>query len=518
MISDPKVSKLQNILLKPSFTNSENLYFSGMNYGNHSNGIYIKFAGVLDFYSYFNLFSWKKWSQYTDIKSLGLRLNLKGESEIVFYSWDISGEKKEIYSTFVSGDNLTQIDIPSHLLSGQISFKIIPVRETLFISGEWISTDLPFTREINMAAVICTYKNDHDLFRNLELIKNNLSLNLELFIIDNDSRIKKEALNYYGPEFHLFHNPNTGSSGGFARGIIQASLNKSNFSHIILMYDDIQLEPDSINRSITLLRHLKPEYKNYFISGTMFHIDKPYLMLESIPAWNGFRIKKNYSNRDILDPKSIGQLDRDYGLQNQFSPWSFCAFPLTEKIKEDLPFPFFIYGDDMDYSFRHAEGFLSLNGIGVWLKPVHKKFDSFFRSYFFCRNTLILNSLHISRFSFFSSMLNALSKFFTQLFVHNYEAARFSLMAVEDFLEGAEYVIALNEPELLKKYSDSIETTNYKKSFREIFLLLLKSFSLSFYFLFAYKKAARSFRHIKRNQSFWTKRFYAREEVLVRNP
>ena len=546
---------LQNILLNPVSGNSEGLYFTGSGHSLNSEGMKIVNGGFLDFYSYFNLISWKKWSDYTGVDSLSLRLELQGKCEIVISSRQITGEQKDPFSTFVEGDGITIINIPSHLLYGQLSFKIIPAVDALLISGDWISTDMPYTQNINMAAVICTYKRDDYLFRNLELLKNNLADGFEIIVIDNASLLATGSITAYGPEFHLYHNPNTGGSGGFTQGIMKAFSSYSRFSHVLLMNDDIKLEPDTIRRSISLLRHLKPEYRDHFVSGSLLLLDEPCKMFESTASWNGFRVKSYKRDLDLIDPIGLEQLDKEDSSRNQYSAWWYCAFPLSNDIREDLPFPFFLYGDDIDYSFRHAKGFLTLNGIGVWHESFYKKFNPYFKSYFFSRNTLILNSLHPSRFSFFHSLVNSWAHFYTQLFVHDYQSVKFVIMAVEDFLEGAEYVTALDEAEHLKKYNssgdfrimseeelkgsfpissnfnrfkspgyffhkklvlyenDSREAVICIRSWEKVLSFLGKGLVLFIRFVFTYNKAGRSYRQIKRDRSFWTQRLYSRKEI-----
>ncbi|MCK5197730.1 MAG: glycosyltransferase [Spirochaetales bacterium] len=369
---------LQNILLNPVSGTSEGLYFTGSGHSLNSEGMKIVNGGFLDFYSYFNLISWKKWSDYTGVDSLSLRLELQGKCEIVISSRQITGEQKDPFSTFVEGDGITIINIPSHLLYGQLSFKIIPAVDALLISGDWISTDMPYTQNVNVAAVICTYKQNDSLFRNLELIKNNLPSDFEIIVIDNASLLGTDSIKAYGPEFHLYHNQNTGVSGGFTRGIMKAFSSHSRVSHVLFIGNDIQLEPDTIRRSISLLRHLKPEYRGHFVSGAMLLLDEPHKIFESTAGWNGFRAKSYKRGLDLIGPTGLGQLDKEESHRNQYAAWWYCAFPLSSDIRENLPFPFFLYGDDIDYSFRHAKGFLTLNGIGVWHESFYKKFNPYF--------------------------------------------------------------------------------------------------------------------------------------------
>jgi len=128
-------------------------------------------------------------------------------------------------------------------------------------------------------------------------------------------------------------------------------------------------------------------------------------------------------------------------------------------------------------------------------------------------------------------------------------------MAVEDFLEGAEYITALDEAEYLKKYSTKgdfrtrseeelkgsfpiparfsrfkspgyffhkklavygsgfIEAEIRIRSWKKILPLLGRGLFLFIRFTFSFQKAGKSYRDLKRDRSFWTKRLYSRKEI-----
>lgn len=96
---------------------------------------------------------------------------------------------------------------------------------------------------VNLALNICTYKREHNLKNNLEVLKNSEFFNpdnphyynkLHIFVIDNASELVLEDF----PNLHFFHNSNTGGSGGFQRGIEEIR-KISGFTHVIFMDDDV---------------------------------------------------------------------------------------------------------------------------------------------------------------------------------------------------------------------------------------------------------------------------------------
>ena len=55
--------------------------------------LYVKHAGnVLDFCTYFNSFSLKKWRQYTTLQTVTIKLSLEGTFEVMLLTVDSGGE------------------------------------------------------------------------------------------------------------------------------------------------------------------------------------------------------------------------------------------------------------------------------------------------------------------------------------------------------------------------------------------------------------------------------------------
>ena len=77
-----------------------------------------------------------------------------------------------------------------------------------------------------------------------------------------------------------------GGVGGFTL----EALARSGVGHLILMDDDITIEPESLLKTYRLLSILKPEYKDAFIGGAMLQNDKQNIQVESGAFWNGGKL------------------------------------------------------------------------------------------------------------------------------------------------------------------------------------------------------------------------------------
>lgn len=61
---------------------------------------------------------------------------------------------------------------------------------------------------------------------------------LQIFVVDNGCELKQHNDTF----LHVFHNRNTGGSGGFQRGLEEIRKNSSTFSHVIFMDDDVEFD------------------------------------------------------------------------------------------------------------------------------------------------------------------------------------------------------------------------------------------------------------------------------------
>ncbi len=463
--------------------------------------------GVINFLTFFNLFNWSKWQKYTGIQNLTLQLMLEGEFFVHIYSHTTPNTLKststavEVLSKKISCDGSVTLDVPVVDCHSIISFKLEAINNGKFYGGAWISEiEHTVLRRPRIALVMVTYKRDEYLFKNLELLKKQLPDAYSVFIVDNANRIPKAKITQYGSRFRLFPNNNTGGSGGFTRGLIEAIRDDEDFSHVHFMDDDVTIELSSLKRTSVLLSLLKIEYRDAFISGAMFRMDTPWVLHESTARWNGLRILINKNKLDMLKQNQLLFNEKEEPSSTQYAAWWYCVIPVSRGIEDDLPLPFFIYGDDIEYSLRRAQGIIAWNGLCVWHEPFEKKHSSVLKSYFLCRNLLIINTLHYRKYGIFHVFVSAAAHFFVQIFVHDYNSAALVLDAYRDYLNGADFFLSCaNEAILIEKRNSFPEMIPYnEKSASGYFPIQLhyKKFKAPFYF---FKKKIAAFDFERQN-------------------
>lgn len=256
---------------------------------------------------------------------------------------------------------------------------------------------------VRLALNICTYKRPEQLKRNLDMLLSSHFFNnpeetdyygkLEIFVTDNASEI--EAIR----GIHLFHNQNTGGSGGFQRGIEEirkydrSVTDSDHITNVIFMDDDVSFEMDAFYILFDFLKNVDKENADRPVAGRMFDKDNPDIQWTAAEKWNGGNIEHVEFLRDITDSlnpyikgKAILDTGADYG-----GFW-FCCYPMDYVRKNDI-LPFFIHCDDVEYGLRCGKSPMIIEGVHVWHETWDKKMSPTML-YYDTRNTLFVNRMY----------------------------------------------------------------------------------------------------------------------------
>ena len=408
--------------------------------------------GKLLFNTYFNVFSAGKWQEYTGIHNVSLKLRAKGSFEICLY--DRNGE---LGSSFYSFSEETELLLPIPWKKDSFciwfSFEARDAGGEL-LEGAYITEDDPL-HKIRLALDICTFRREAYVQRNMELLTryilenpaSPLYGNTEVYLIDNGQTLRQE--DFPSEHIHLYPNVNAGGSGGFTRGLLEIGRDREHLglTHMIFMDDDAVLEPDSLVRTFALLSFVKEKYRKSCVSGAMLRLDMRHVLHELAPEWNGGTPADPHPD---LDLRSFGNVLKSEEVgKGDYAAWWFACYPLDESRTEDLPMPYFIHMDDVEYGLRHRNGILILNGICVW----HEVFDnkrSSMLCYYDIRNILVTGALHPQ-----NARKKQILKFFVKLTMANimryrYKDVFLSCLAVEDFCKGPGFMKAI-DPEAYHK-------------------------------------------------------------------
>lgn len=415
------------------------------------------------FDTYFNTFSIKKWRKYTNINNVKLEIEIKGRARVALTSLEIHGfdvDETIVYSEIVTAAEKTKycFAYPTCTTADALCFRIRPLEEGVCIyNGAYVSDVAEDAlNEVNLSLAICTYRREDYVTGNMAMLQKEVFDNKEsmlhghihVYISDNGNTLDPEQ--FTDPHIHLFENKNSGGSGGFSRGAIEAINDNSHpTSHVILMDDDINFDQYALERTYMFLRLLKSEYAVSLLGGAMFRTDRRAIQHAAGETHdlNGITFNKaGYNMYNIVDI-----MRNEVEERINYLGWWYCSIPvdLFKQCKYSLPL--FVQYDDIEFSLRNKDvPKITLNGICCWHIPFDKKWSGF-KNYYTIRNKAIVNSMYFDGFTkkYFKRELKR--ECVRRTLQYSYNEANLALLAAEDFLKGMPWLIQQDPKELNTK-------------------------------------------------------------------
>lgn len=405
---------------------------------------------ILDLSTFFNSFNHKKWSDLTGIKDVKIRIEGTGRFLIKLLTYTETAAAFKIIDKEIDlseGTSLISVPRIDTINGNIIGLNIQSLDEAAHIkSVDWITTETP-KRTVKLAAVITTFKREQAAERAIRkfndiIIPHSPHTPIELFVIDNgqslDTSVASEVV-------HLIPNPNLGGAGGFARGLKEVE-DTNRFTHTLFMDDDAACEPESVWRTCALLSYAHDVKLS--VAGGMFHIETPTVQYEkgatlllngSGPTW-----VTHYHNRDLSDIAAVAS--NDHGDWANYGAWWFFAFPLSEI--SQYPFPFFVRGDDTDFSLANNLHIATMNGIATWCENFGYKVSPSVE-YLAHRSWLALTLLHGDAEKIRSAYKHCLKNAVQMALRYQYACSHAVLDAIEDVAKGPTFFS--NNPAPLEK-------------------------------------------------------------------
>lgn len=322
----------------------------------------------VDLITFFNAFSHRKWARLTGIRDLGLALAGRGRVRLLVRSIYVDGESPVIAATTAdleAGQIFLPLGDPAQIGGEILGVEVQALSgRACLTSASWVTREPP-RREVRLAAVVTTFKREaaaEAAARRFatETIPGVPPGTLELLIVDNGQTLALPPL----PGVRVIPNRNLGGAGGFTRGLIEAQ-DDGRFTHVLFMDDDASCEAESVWRTMALLARLGDP--RGAISGAMLLADDPCVQFEkgarlNLDArehgpWTALRSWYHLHDRHYIVRNEIGE-EANYG------GWWFFAFTISAV--RHLPFPFFVRGDDTDFSITNDLPISTFNGIASW--------------------------------------------------------------------------------------------------------------------------------------------------------
>jgi galactofuranosylgalactofuranosylrhamnosyl-N-acetylglucosaminyl-diphospho-decaprenol beta-1,5/1,6-galactofuranosyltransferase len=364
----------------------------------------------MSFGTYFNAFPASYWKRWTSVRDVRLVVSTTGTGTVTVYKSNARGSVQRVDGKHVDGAATSVFDLTLKPFGdgGWYWFDLAASSgELLLEGGEW-QAEGGRDAKGQVTLQITTMNKPDFCLNNARILAENpdvLENVKEILIVDQGTQ-KVEAEDGYaavkeslGGKLRVINQANLGGSGGFARGMYESVENGSDY--VLLLDDDIVVEPESIVRLVTFADHCK---KPTIVGGHMFDLYNRSVLHTFGEVVDPFRIVPAlpHADMEVRHDFSIANLRQTAWLHRRvdvdYNGWWMCLIP-TEVIREiGLSLPLFIKWDDAEYGLRAREaGFatVSLPGAAVWHVSWIDKDDLVgWQAYFHERNRLITTLIH----------------------------------------------------------------------------------------------------------------------------
>lgn len=438
-------------MILPSFCECQQLYINGSAKIDDGKVLIPKDKGARTD-TYFNSLSIKKLLKYTRISQVRLSIHLIGKCRVTLESSWIDNTNKvrfKVLDTKITegGESTVNFDCELNPEYSVLFWRIQTFEDVTVTDWEW-SSDIS-CNDVNLALCICTYKREEFVQRNVSrLIESGLFEKYprtHVFICDN----ARSLPDIDNPNVTVLKNINAGGAGGFTRCMIEVGSKSEEFTHFVLMDDDINLDPATIYRNISLLKVLKEEFLECIIGGGMFTLDKPWQQFENGGLYEHGMMYFPNKNRDMRQICSI--MENEYCTKLNYAAWCYCCMPVSIIEKQGLPLPIFIHMDDIEYGTRWKHEVITFNGITVW-HPFYPNQRTSSIVYFDMRNKMIVLSRDL-KVDVVKYAVKMLDSFLPYVFKFNYNRFLAACSGFEDFCKGPEEFAKHSAEEIFEKES-----------------------------------------------------------------
>lgn len=415
----------------------------------------LRAGAELSFDTSFGVFAAGRWRRLTMVENLSATVFATGSGriEVVGVETRMFGAirtEKVVASTVIASSGKTSIEVPNFLDSkfGSFFVRVSAEQTDVVVTNSQWSTTTEVSREIRLSLSITTF-NRQDYVKptvakvlHLEKTVETLRGKMRVLVVDNARNIEFDT--EQNAPITVVQNPNLGGAGGFARGIIHLR-NEGWSTHILLMDDDITLEPDALVRTFAMFSFARDE--KICIHGAM---------LSEEQAWMQFEAGSKYRWRSLYPLRAIGReedlRDRKLAVRDArekkfaYTAWWYTAFPVT--ITRDNPLPIFVRGDDVSFGLLHTgKHSVTLNGIIVWHADFGLKNNP--SSLFYeKRNFAIIDTLVFDRHHWWHLARRFIALSFRNLFSMRYASVEYMIRGVRAYLAGPDALMATDHSAL----------------------------------------------------------------------
>jgi galactofuranosylgalactofuranosylrhamnosyl-N-acetylglucosaminyl-diphospho-decaprenol beta-1,5/1,6-galactofuranosyltransferase len=436
----------------------------------------------VSFASLFNAFPACYWKRWTKVNHVTLRMTVRGAGRVEVYRSKLGGDIAHVTGEAVhQEDGPRTLEFPVDLApfedGGWIWFDVFTENETLEITDTVWLADEPLPKQ-KVAVGITTFNRLDDCVKSLIALGEDpavLDVISKVYVADQGSRKIREherfgeAQKALGDRLEVIEQANLGGAGGFTRALYEAvdHTQPGFVDQILLMDDDIALEPDSILRSNAFARAAK---KPVIVGSEMLNLQARSRLHTNgeVVDLNAFVWRRapgavwdhDFATKSLRESRELHRR-----IDSTYNGWWMCLFPREVVERNGLPLPLFIKCDDAEYSLRAlAKGIptVTLPGSAVWHEPWTDKSDTKdWTVYFHLRNRLVMAALHAPGDMRKMLLAQGMRTTARRLLSMEYSTVALEMKAVEDFMAGPDRLFdmlatALPEVQRIRKeYTDA---------------------------------------------------------------
>jgi galactofuranosylgalactofuranosylrhamnosyl-N-acetylglucosaminyl-diphospho-decaprenol beta-1,5/1,6-galactofuranosyltransferase len=417
-------------------------------------------ACQLSFATYFNAFPASYWKRWTRVEEVALRLTVRGSGRVDLYRSKSNGDVVHLEGKqFDAVADPIQLEFRESLApfedGGWVWFDVATERGSLTVTdAAWIVDEPLPVRPL--AVAITTFNRPADCVTALAALAEEqavLDVVAKVFVVDQGSVKVRDHQRFADVAAQLadrlvvIDQDNLGGSGGFTRGMLEA-LRTTGIEHVMLMDDDVRLEPDSVLRAHAFASATSSPV---IVGAQMLNLQvrsQLHAMGEIVDLRTSFwrPAPGSVYEHDFAKLTLRNQRLLHARIHSTYNGWWMCLFPREILERTGLPLPLFIKWDDAEYALRAAEcGFptVTLPGCAIWHMPWTDKDDATdWTAYFHLRNRLITLALHSTYDVRRAIVQDGFRTTFKHLMAMEYSTVALHHKSIEDFLAGPERLFA----------------------------------------------------------------------------
>ncbi|MEO8243066.1 MAG: hypothetical protein ABI832_12210 [bacterium] len=345
-----------------------NMYFHAngqATYSDASEALSLDEKTVVHFDSYFNALNIGKW--HATCQPEGLYLGLLGRGRVmvrVFHaipdrSWEMLCDTPYTLSPLSE----TLIDLSHYTktaVTGIIYFEIHAISRGVQLLGARYAVPGKINPDVKLCLSITTFRREAEVENTAKRMArffktSDFAAQMHLNIVDNGN----SANIIHSPKITHIPNANLGGAGGFTRGLIEAEA--AGFSHVLFMDDDAAIPMEALHRAYAFLTLSKDPKAT--VSGAMISNSDKWRMWENGAIFDR-NCRPQFSGVDLRNWSEVMNMEfasAAYRSPKAYGGWWFFAFPIKQVTH--YPFPFFVRGDDINFSLANDFNITTLNGV-----------------------------------------------------------------------------------------------------------------------------------------------------------